>query len=119
VNIAHPAMWNRGIALTHTSPGAQPTAAAANRALLVSPRWLSTAPFGRPVVPDVYRTCAGCSGPTEGSDRESSPEPQNCSQSAKRISSRSAGSSDRRPATVAASGLPRHSSTTNMPAALE
>ena len=36
-------------------------------ALFVRPRWCSSAPFGKPVVPDVYWIWTGSSGPTSGS----------------------------------------------------
>ena len=63
----HPATWKYGIGLTRTSPARRPMASAASRALLVRPRWVSTAALGRPVVPEVYRICAGLAGSTSGS----------------------------------------------------
>src|SRR5215207_8798756 len=38
------------------------------RASLVMPRWLSTAPFGNPVVPDVYSRAAASPGRTSGKE---------------------------------------------------
>ena len=50
VSSTQPAVWNSGIGLTHTSPGSACRICAQNRALLVIPRWRSTAPLGKPVV---------------------------------------------------------------------
>ena len=49
-----PAVWNMGNGLTYTSPALAPDRVEKIRALLVRPRWCSSAPFGNPVVPDVY-----------------------------------------------------------------
>ena len=92
--IAHPAVWNSGIgAHLHTSPGPhpEPVARRRSRALLAMPRWWSTAPFGRPVVPDVYWICAGSPGPTSGSRAVADPIAQKSSQSANETTSRSSG----------------------------
>ena len=98
----HPATWKYGIGLTSTSPARRPMASAASRALLVSPRWVSTAALGRPVVPEVYRICAGPAGSTSGSGP---PSPDGHSPSV--ITSRSRGSRSRTPARIAACAPPR------------
>jgi hypothetical protein len=53
VNSALPPTWNIGIGLSSTSSGPMPAASKASRALLVSPRWVSTALLGLSVVPEV------------------------------------------------------------------
>ena len=45
------------------------------RALSVSDPWRSNAPFGKPVVPDVYWICAGSSGRPSGSAARPAPTP--------------------------------------------
>ena len=62
-----PEVWNIGMGLSATSPGTTPARAIEKRALLVRPRWVSTAPFGKPVVPEVYWICTGSPGATSGS----------------------------------------------------
>ena len=48
-------MWNIGAAVTVTSVGRRPRGSSrALRALAMALAWVSIAPFGRPVVPDVY-----------------------------------------------------------------
>ena len=47
-------------------PARDPRGARRTRALLVRPRWCSSAPLGEPVVPDVYWICAASSGATFG-----------------------------------------------------
>ena len=53
VSSPQPAIWNNGIECATVSAARMPIAVAANLALLVRPRCVSTAPFGRPVVPEV------------------------------------------------------------------
>ena len=60
--------------------------------LLSSPRWRSRAPFGKPVVPEVYWIMTGSSGLTAGSLMpSSSPAAMKASQSSKQMISRSSG----------------------------
>ena len=96
-------MWNIGIGLRYTSPGRNSVRSTNSRALLVSPRWVSSAPFGNPVVPEVYWICAMSSGATAGSGW-SAPNPdgsdpdgsaRNRSHSVNSTTSRSAGRSGR------------------------
>jgi hypothetical protein len=88
VTSTHPAVWNSGSGLTHTSPGPACKISAQNRALLVIPRCRKTAPFGKPVVPEVYWICASSSGCTSGRRSVADPEPTKLSQSASEITSR-------------------------------
>ena len=113
-----PATWNSGIGLTPASPARMPIASAASRALLVRPRWVSTAAFGRPVVPEVYRICAGLAGSTSGR-RPPSPDAQKPSHSPSGITSRSSGRRSRTVARIAGSELPRCSAARKMPRAPE
>ena len=53
-----PATWNSGIGLTRASQGA-PRALGGEAGVVGQPPWVSTAALGRPVVPEVYRSCAG------------------------------------------------------------
>src|SRR5581483_10938158 len=67
VATTQPAVWNIGIGLTQASSDVNPRRPMESRALLVIARWASRAPFGNPVVPDVYWIWAGSSGVTAGS----------------------------------------------------
>ena len=87
------------------------------RALFVNPRWCSSAPLGKPVVPDVYWICTGSSGPTSGSCSVDVPDARNASKSVKAIASRSPGSSLRTVSSDCAIGLPRNSGSRKIPAA--
>ncbi len=64
--MAQPAVWNSGIGLTYASPGCRLSRPAKKRALLVRPRWCSSAPLGKPVVSEVYWIWAMSSGRTSG-----------------------------------------------------
>ena len=90
-----------------------------NRELLVMARWASRAPFGNPVVPDVYWIWAGSSGVTSGSAppaaAKASPEARNSSKRVRSTTSRSSGSSARTDSRAAAIGLPRYSGTIRSP----
>ncbi len=107
VTSTHPAVWISGIGLTHTSPGPACKISAQNRALLVIPRCRKTAPFGKPVVPEVYWICAASSGRTSGRRSAGDPEPTKLSQSASEITSRRLGSWSRTCAKVCAKSAPR------------
>ena len=106
-----PAVWNIGIGLTQASSGPKPRRCMLNRELLVMARWASRAPFGNPVVPDVYWIWAGSSGVTSGSAppaaAKASPEARNSSKRVRSTTSRSSGSSARTDSRAAAIGLPR------------
>ena len=104
-DITQPAVWNSGMALTWTRRDRMPRRAVYSRALLTIPRWCSTAPLGKPVVPEVYWICAGAGGLTSGSARSGVPSAQNASQSANGIASRSAGRSPRTCCNISAIGL--------------
>src|SRR5437879_3472163 len=90
-----PAVWNIGIGLTQASSGPKPRRCMLNRELLVMARWASRAPFGNPVVPDVYWIWAGSSGVTSGSAppaaAKASPEARNSSKRVRSTTSRSSG----------------------------
>src|SRR5476649_1036636 len=61
--LASPAMWNRGAAHSDVPP--LPMLRVVRMKAIVDIRrlrWVSTAPFGRPVVPDVYMMAAGAVG---------------------------------------------------------
>ena len=59
-----PPVWNSGIVVMKTSPASTPMRSAVSAPLLSSPRWRSRAPFGKPVVPEVYWIMTGSSGLT-------------------------------------------------------
>ena len=107
VRSTHPAVWNIGIGFTHTSPGCARRICAQNRALLVIPRWRRTAPFGKPVVPEVYWIWAVSSGTTSGSRSVAEPELMKSSQFAREIASRRPGRSPRTSSNVFARSAPR------------
>ena len=90
-----------------------------SRALLTIPRWWSTAPLGKPVVPEVYWICAAASGLTVGSARSAAAWAQNASQPANETTSRSAGRSPRTCCTISAIRLARYSGTRKMPSACD
>ena len=92
---------------TRTSPTPPPVTPAASRALFTIPRWGSTAPLGKPVVPEVYWICAGACGLTSGRSPSGAASAQNASQSANETTSRSAGRSPRTCCTISAIALPR------------
>ena len=103
--------------VTHTSPSFTPMVCAVWAPLLTKPRWCSKAPFGKPVVPDVYWIITASLACTDGSSMVlSSPAVTKASHSAKRITSRSSGHRARTCSIVASMGLPRNSSTTTTPA---
>ena len=80
-------MWNIGIALTHPHRSRRPARWATKRALLTTPRWLSSTPLGTLVVPEVYCSIAPSSGVTAGRARDSTrstSEPQRDSETASR-----------------------------------
>ena len=61
--LARPAMWKMGAAHSDVPP--LPTVRVVRMKAMVAIkrlRWVSTAPFGRPVVPDVYMMTAGAAG---------------------------------------------------------
>ena len=61
--LARPAMWNMGAAHSDVPP--LPRLRVVRMKAMVDIkrlRWVSTAPFGRPVVPDVYMMAAGAAG---------------------------------------------------------
>jgi hypothetical protein len=57
-------MWKSGKPEVHESPGDTPTAYIQLQVFTRRFLCVSTAPFGRPVVPDVYMTSAGASSST-------------------------------------------------------
>jgi hypothetical protein len=60
-----PPMWKRGAAVTVTSPWWTPRPwVSPLRALATALAWVSTAPLGRPVVPEVYMMPWGWDGST-------------------------------------------------------
>jgi hypothetical protein len=85
------------------------------RALLVSPRWWSSAPFGNPVVPEVYCTCAGSVGRTSGRRADGGAVATNASQSVNETTSRKSSSPGQTSSRQAAIGWPRYSGTKKMP----
>ena len=78
-------------------------ASAASRALLVRLRWVSTAALGRPVVPEVYKICAGLAGSTSGSVGS----PSSDGQSPSAMTSRSRGREPRIRSRIPACAPPR------------
>lgn len=62
------------------------------RALLVSPRWCRSAPFAKPVVPDVYWIWAASPGCTSGSFGSTGLVATKASQSSNTTTSRRSGS---------------------------
>ena len=100
-----------------TSPGSTPIRSAVSAPLLSSPRWRSRAPFGKPVVPDVYWIMTGSSGLTAGSVMlSSSPAAMNEFQSSKQMISRNSGQFGATACIVSSIGLPRKPLTTKTPA---
>jgi hypothetical protein len=67
-----PPTWFSGIALTYTSSGPADIRAACARPAPSRLACVSTAPFGRPVVPEVYRITAGSAGATAAARRSRS-----------------------------------------------
>src|SRR6185295_16730905 len=112
---AHPAVWNIGNGLTTVSPAWISVIIAKYRELFVRPRWVSNAPFGKPVVPDVYWICTGSLGFTSGSCGDAGAVAMKASHSVNRIDSRNAGSAGRTWAKDAAIGFPRNSGTRKIP----
>ena len=85
-----PPVWNSGMVVMKTSPGSMPIRSLVSAPLLTSPRWCSSAPLGKPVVPDVYWIITGSSGLTSGNlTLSSSPAAMNDFQSSKQMISRS------------------------------
>ncbi len=111
-----PAVWNSGIGHTTTSPAPTPICIADSQALLTTPRWCSSTPLGKPVVPEVYWICTWSAGSTSGSAMCGSADATNCAQSSSATTSRSSGTSGRTSATMADIGLPRNSVMWNRPA---
>lgn len=56
--------WHMGITSRAVSSRVKPISRAVARAIRVLPSWLRTAPFGRPVVPEVYIRAQGSPGLT-------------------------------------------------------
>src|SRR5215212_1414176 len=84
-----PPVWNSGMVVMNTSPGSIPIRSAVSAPLLARPRWCNSAPFGKPVVPDVYWIITGSLGLTAGSTMPlSSPAAMNADHSSKQMISR-------------------------------
>ena len=115
VRKAQPEVWNIGMKFITVSPSRIMARAKAMRALLVSPRWCSSAPFGKPVVPEVYWICAGSSGLTSLSACSIGPRAKSAASSVTSTTSRSAGMSAATSAAMSAIGLPRYSGVMNSP----
>ena len=62
-----PWAWNMGSACRRTSRGEKSHASTRATAFVARLPWLSIAPFGRPVVPLVYKMAAGSPGPQSAS----------------------------------------------------
>ena len=117
--MTHPAAWNSGMGLRKTVPGGKPPRSMVSRALLTIPRWCSTAPFGTPVVPEVYWTCAGSSVLTAGRVCAGEPLAVKSAQSVNDTTSRSAGSPSRTSSSSRSSRVPRYSGIRKIPFALD
>src|SRR5438128_2365010 len=99
------------------SPAPSPKRMPPSRAALHIARWVSIAPFGAPVVPDVKTICATSSGSGGGSARSSAaPSATKSVQSANAMTSRNSGSVGCTAAMMPARSLPRCSSTNTTPA---
>src|SRR5829696_4254036 len=66
----HPAVWNSGHTPMRTPSSPSPDRSIVWAPLLTNPRWCNNAPFGKPVVPDVYWIIAGSDGAGSGSAPE-------------------------------------------------
>ena len=67
-----PPMWNIGMALGQTPPSGNLARGAMLRDVLMTPRWCSHAPFGKPVVPEMQWIWTMSSGFILGSGRAGS-----------------------------------------------
>ncbi len=112
---AQPEVWNIGMKFSTVSPPCTPARAKVRRALLIRPRWCSSAPFGKPVVPEVYWICTASPGRTRGSPRRTGPIAKSWSASVMSTTSRSAGSSAATSAAISAIGVPRWAGAMNSP----
>ena len=110
-----PAVWKSGIGQTSTSPAVTAIRAMDRCALLTSPRWCSSTPLGKPVVPEVYWICTSSPGVTAGSGVSASPVATNSAQSANDTTSRRSARAGRTFSTVAVIGLPRNCAMWNRP----
>ena len=108
-----PLVWNIGMKFAHTESGRVLVRRAKKRALLVSDRCDSTAPFGKPVVPEVYWICAASPGATAGSADGRSPVRNRASGLSRSTISRTASSPSAAAAPISAIGLPRWLATEN------
>ena len=93
------------------SPAPMAKRMAPKRAALVMPLWVSSAPLGVPVVPEVYTSWATSSGATGRGGGSSGPDAQNAAQSLKATTSRRAGSSPRSASIVPRTSWPRCAAT--------
>ncbi len=65
--------WHIGITSRPVSSRVKPISSAVAMAISVLPSWLRIAPFGRPVVPEVYISAQVCSGRTCSNSRRPAP----------------------------------------------
>ena len=65
--------WHIGITSSAVSSRAKPMSSAVTSEMRALPLWLRIAPFGRPVVPDVYISAHVSSGATATSGRVAAP----------------------------------------------
>ncbi len=115
VLMEQPAVWNIGMQFSTVQSGVISPRSKIRRALLVRPRWVNTAPLGKPVVPEVYWIWAGSSGPTAGRAATGEGWANSASGSVMSTTSRRAGSSAATLAAICAMGLPRCSGVRNSP----